>query len=204
MSMIDTTKAVAFALSLGLVAGAAVAQDTTQPAPTETPAAEAPATTPAAPAETPAAAQPADGPGSVYLKGTEGDWEMRCIRVEAGQTEPCQMYQLLKDDKGNSVAEISVFPLATGQKAVTGATVSVPLETLLTDNLVIQVDFGQTAHLPLYLVRPSELRRPRGLHRRGSGRAQGRQQGHDDHRAGDRPRPEGQSVDLAQGLYQVL
>jgi len=148
MSMIDTTKAVAFALSLGLVAGAAVAQDTTQPAQTETPAAEAPATTPAAQAETPASAQPADGPGSVYLKGTEGDWEMRCIRVEAGQTEPCQMYQLLKDDKGNSVAEISVFPLATGQKAVTGATVSVPLETLLTDNLVIQVDSGKPRIYP--------------------------------------------------------
>ncbi|WP_151717536.1 invasion associated locus B family protein [Gemmobacter serpentinus] len=158
MSMIDTTKAIALALSLGMTAGAAVAQDSTTPAApaAEAPAAEAPAvdaTTPAAPgSEAPAAPAPAaeapagaaapaaDGLGSVYLKGTEGDWQMRCIRVEADQIEPCQMYQLLKDKDGNSVAEVSLFPLPAGQQAVTGATISVPLETLLTANLTLQID----------------------------------------------------------------
>ena len=168
MSMIDTTKAVALALSLGMTAGVAVAQDsTTTPA---APAAEAPAvdaTTPAAPgSEAPAAAAPAaeapaaapaegaaaapaaDGLGSVYLKGTEGDWQMRCIRVEATQVEPCQMYQLLKDQSGNSVAEVSLFPLPKGQQAVTGATISVPLETLLTANLTLQIDKGKPRAYP--------------------------------------------------------
>jgi invasion protein IalB len=156
MSMIDTTKAVALALSLGMTAGVAIAQDstTTPSAPAAeapaaaapaAPAAEAPAATPAAPA---AQAPAADGLGSVYLKGTEGDWQMRCIRVEANQIEPCQMYQLLKDQSGNSVAEVSIFPLPKGQQAVTGATISVPLETLLTANLTLQIDKSKPRAYP--------------------------------------------------------
>lgn len=172
MSMIDTTKAVALALSLGMTAGVAVAQDsTTAPATTDAPATDAPAAeapaaapaaeAPAAPAaaapateapatEAPAAAEApaADGLGTVYLKGTEGDWEMRCIRVEATQIEPCQMYQLLKDKSGNSVAEVSIFPLPAGQQAIAGATISVPLETLLTANLSLQIDKSKPRAYP--------------------------------------------------------
>lgn len=134
MSMINATKALALTLSLGF-AGAAFAQETAQPA---APVAEAPAT------EAPAK----DGPGSVYVKETNDAWETRCIRVEEGQAEPCQIYQLLKDEKGTSVAEMALFPLPAGQKAVAGATVSVPLETLLTENLVLQVDANKARVYP--------------------------------------------------------
>lgn len=140
MPMIDATKALAVSLSLGALslglAGAAMAQDTAQPAaPAEQPAAEAPATA------APAAAAPAkDGPGSIYAKETNGAWETRCMRVPEGKTEPCQIYQLLKDAQGGDVAELAVFPLPAGEKAVAGATVSVPLETLLTARLVLQID----------------------------------------------------------------
>ena len=41
-------------------------------------------------------------------------WEQRCVRTEDG-ADPCQLYQLLKDADGNSVAEISMFSLPEGR-----------------------------------------------------------------------------------------
>lgn len=134
------SRQVAFALSLGLglaTGAAALAQ-------------EAPAEG-AAPAEgTPEAAAipdtglsmgqtPAEGPGSTYVKETHGAWELRCVRVAEG-TEPCQLYQLLKDGQGTSVAEIGLFTLPAGGEAAAGATIIAPLETLLTAGLRIGVD----------------------------------------------------------------
>jgi invasion protein IalB len=137
MPMIDATKALVLTLSLGL-SGAAFAQDaaapaTPAPAATETPA--APAAAPAAPA-----AEAQTGPGSIYVKEKSGAWEVRCMRVPEGNQEPCQIYQLLKDAQGGQVAEIAVFPMPEAEEAVAGATVSVPLETLLTARLTIQID----------------------------------------------------------------
>lgn len=137
MPMIDATKALVLTLSLGL-SGAAFAQDAaapTTPAPAVTETPTAPTAAPAAPA-----AEPANGPGSIYVKETSGAWEVRCMRVPEGNQEPCQIYQLLKDAQGGPVAEIAIFPLPAGEQAVAGATVSVPLETLLTARLTIQVD----------------------------------------------------------------
>ncbi|MFD1912923.1 invasion associated locus B family protein [Halodurantibacterium flavum] len=113
---------------------------------------------PATPAETteaPAAPAPVPGDlslgeeiggdeiGDAYVAETFGDWEMRCIRAPEGQ-DPCQLYQLLDDAEGNSVAEISLFSLPDGQQAAAGATIVTPLETLLTQQITLQVD-GATA-----------------------------------------------------------
>ncbi|PTE22393.1 invasion associated locus B family protein [Cereibacter changlensis JA139] len=141
MSITDLTRVCAITLSLGL-GTAAVAQET--PA---APAAEAPAAETAPAAEAPAdlnmgqtEGQPAaDGPGSTYVAATHGAWEQRCIRSEDG-SDPCQLYQLLKDKDGNSVAEISLFALPAGQQAAAGATIIAPLETLLTAQLSLKVD----------------------------------------------------------------
>lgn len=141
------------ALALSLVATlAATAQETTAPA-TETPATEAPAAD-APPADAPATAEElslgepaADGPGSTYTAATHGDWEQRCVRTEDG-SDPCQLYQLLKDATGNPVAEFSVFGLPPGQQAAAGATAIVPLETLLTQDLTFQVDAGTAKRYP--------------------------------------------------------
>lgn len=80
-----------------------------------------------------------------YIAETNGAWELQCLRLPEGQegTEPCQMYQLLKDQGGNSVAEISLFRIEGNGPVQAGATVVVPLETLLTEKLTIQVDAGQ-------------------------------------------------------------
>jgi invasion protein IalB len=79
--------------------------------------------------------------GQNYTLASFDAWEQNCVKSAEG-TDPCQMYQLLKDADGNPVAEFSMFPLPAGQKAAAGATIMVPLETLLTANLVIQVDGG--------------------------------------------------------------
>ena len=58
------------------------------------------------------------------------------------------MYKLLKDKDGNSVAEISLFDIPPGGQAVAGATVMVPLETLLTASLQIAIDGGKPKLYP--------------------------------------------------------
>ncbi|SNX73748.1 invasion protein IalB [Cereibacter ovatus] len=128
------------ALGLGL-AQAVWAQET--PAPDAAPAAEAGADALSMGKEQAAP----DGPGTVFVAATHGDWEQRCVRTEDG-ADPCQLYQLLKDGEGNSVAEISMFALPDGQKAAAGATIIAPLETLLTANLSLKIDAAQPKVYP--------------------------------------------------------
>jgi len=88
--------------------------------------------------------QNAEPAGSTYSRKAIGDWDLRCVRAKAGEQstmDPCQLYQLLKDDKGNSVAEISLFGLdVPNGPAVAGATIITPLETLLTREITITID----------------------------------------------------------------
>lgn len=80
-----------------------------------------------------------------YIKSTHGDWQLQCLQVPEGTDaeDPCQMYQLLQDGEGSSVAEVSVFRLANGGQVAAGGTFVVPLETLLTQKLSISIDGGQ-------------------------------------------------------------
>jgi invasion protein IalB len=146
--MTRQTTALALALCLGMIS-AAQAQEAAAPAPAaESPAAEAPAT----PVDDLSLGDPAgpapNGPGTTYIPATFDAWEQRCIRTEDG-SDPCQLYQLLKDAAGNSVAEISVFGLPPGQKAAAGATIVVPLETLLTEQLTLAVDAAPAKRYPI-------------------------------------------------------
>jgi len=76
-----------------------------------------------------------------YVKETFTDWALQCIEVQDAD-DVCQMYQLLTDGSGASVAEVSIFKLANGGQAVAGGTFVVPLETLLTQKLTVAVDGG--------------------------------------------------------------
>lgn len=78
---------------------------------------------------------------SVYLAASFDAWQQRCMKKEDG-ADPCELYQLLKDETGNPVAEISFFTLPEGSQAVIGANILAPLETLLTANLRIGIDAG--------------------------------------------------------------
>ncbi|WP_136443601.1 invasion associated locus B family protein [Pacificoceanicola onchidii] len=91
-------------------------------------------------ADTDAPAQP--GQPQTYIKETFNDWSLQCLQIEEAE-DVCQMYQLLKDEAGASVAEVSIFKLNNGGRAVAGGTFVVPLETLLTQKLSVSVDGGQ-------------------------------------------------------------
>lgn len=152
------------------IAGAAgaMAQTSETPAPAA-PAAEAPAATPAPAAEpaAPAAAAPAtttEAPaaaapaatgepqvGQTYAKSTQGDWTLRCMKTQNGK-DPCELYQLLKDKDGASVAEASVLPM-TGQVSAVITFVS-PLETDLQAGLGLQIDSGKASRYPFMLCAP--------------------------------------------------
>lgn len=148
------TPGLALALALGLAAPPAPAQAQEQPAATEAPDA-------------------GPQPGQTYLRAAHGDWEQRCIAeapnaqsdaqadvqadvqadAQAGRPpERCQLYQLLRDETGNAVAEVMLFALAAPQgPAVAGATIIVPLETLLTEELRMVVDDGAIRTYPFAL-----------------------------------------------------
>lgn len=76
-----------------------------------------------------------------YIRDQYGDWQLQCFRTDAGE-DPCQMYQLLREEGGNPVAEFSLFKLPGNSQAVAGATIAVPLGTLLPEGLKIAVDGG--------------------------------------------------------------
>ena len=144
-----------------MLATVASAQETTTPAPvvpaapaTDAPAADV-ATPPPAATDDLALGKPVteDGIGSTYVEATHGDWEQRCVRTEDG-SNPCQLYQLLRDETKNPVAEFSVFGLPKGGQAMAGATAVVPLETLLTAEVTLQVDGGAAKKYPFSWCSP--------------------------------------------------
>lgn len=141
------TTGTTLALLLALAAAPLAAQTT------ETPAeGTAPVAADAASADNLALGQEVgagDGPGSNYTAATFEAWEQRCVRTEAG-VDPCQLYVLLKDKDGNSVAEFTMFNLPQGSEgpAVAGATFIAPLETLLTAGMQLQIDAGKPKAYP--------------------------------------------------------
>lgn len=78
-------------------------------------------------------------PGDTYIRETFQDWSLRCVVVEDAD-DLCQMYQLLSDGNGSPVAEFTMFRLPEGSQAAAGATIVVPLETALAEQLAIKVD----------------------------------------------------------------
>lgn len=113
-----------FCAGLPLVAGAAFAQDSALPSRDDVEV------------------------GSPYLREQFTDWELRCVRQDEGDIEPCQMYQLLRNEAGNPVAEFTLIALPKSSPARAGATVVSPLETLLTENVLLGVDQGDVKRYP--------------------------------------------------------
>ena len=127
-----------FLIALLAQTNVALAQEATQEAPQE-------AETETPPADDLNLGEPV-GPqvGEPFVRDTFGDWALRCIKAPDGNPDPCNLYQLLSNTDGVAVAEFNIFPLPEGARAAAGATIVVPLETLLTQQLTIAVD-GQNA-----------------------------------------------------------
>lgn len=130
---------------------AADAEPATAPAEAEAAPADAES---AAPAEGEAEAAATDEPqvGAYYVKATHTDWTIRCIKAQEGLPDPCELYQLLQDEQGNSVAEITLIPL-TGEAAA-GATFVAPLETDLVRGMGLQIDNSQPRAYPFNFCAP--------------------------------------------------
>jgi len=77
--------------------------------------------------------------GDYYAKGSFGDWTLRCLKTEQAQ-DPCQLFQLMHTPDGSPVAEYNLNPVQSDGLVIAGANVITPLETLLTQQLTIQVD----------------------------------------------------------------
>ena len=151
--MTDLKKLLCTAGALAILAGAGDAQNAAGPLPQTGPVAPAPAT----PAPSGSAngdlsmgetVTQNEGPGTTYTTGVYGDWEARCVRASEGQQDRCELYQLLDDEAGNSVAEISLFGLPANQPAAAGATIVTPLLTLLTQQITLQIDEGTAKRYP--------------------------------------------------------
>lgn len=92
--------------------------------------------------------QPENRVGSIYVDEVFGDWEKRCVRSTDGN-DRCQLYQLIQDSNGSPVAEFTTSPLEAPEgQAVAGGTIITPLETLLTGQLRLAVDSGETKVYP--------------------------------------------------------
>lgn len=158
---------------LGLAHAQEPAEQTPPPvtAPSDAPAADAAATPapdaaaapapagdtaaePAAPAAGDTAAaegQTENAVGSYYTKTTHGDWQLRCLRTQDGK-DPCELYQLLRDDQQTPVAEVSVIPF-TGDAAAVLNFVA-PLETDLQAGMGLQIDSGKASRYPFIVCAP--------------------------------------------------
>lgn len=141
------TTSIALALLLALAGAPLTAQTTDAPA-ADTKAAAADSAT----GENLAMGQEvgaSNGPGSTYTQASFEAWEQRCVRSETG-SDPCQLYLLLKDKDGNSVAEFTIFNLPKGGEgpAVAGANFIAPLETLLTAGMTLQIDSAKPKAYP--------------------------------------------------------
>lgn len=170
MPVATLVPAAAAALACTLLAGAALAQTPT-PAPrpvqpaapaaaSEAPPSEA-AATEAAADEAPAGIGAANdlslgevveddaaAPGSQYVAAEFGDWQMTCVRSGL-EADPCELYQLLREANGNSIAEIRMIGLPPGSgEAVAGASIVTPLETYLPAQITLRVDAGQAKRYP--------------------------------------------------------
>lgn len=123
--------------------------------PSAPPASDVPPASDAPPAAD-AAAAPTDNAdpqvGQYYAKSTDDDWTTRCLKAEQGK-DPCELYQLLQDDEGNSVAEMTVIPLTNGDVAA-GATLVAPLETDLIQGLGFAVGNAEPNGYPFSFCAP--------------------------------------------------
>lgn len=159
MSTSDTTRSLARTLALAtglgfaIVTGAA-AQEATTP----------PAATPPMPTDLSMGQEVSNGPGPIptpetaaigetYLQANFETWEQRCVKTEDG-SDPCQLYQMLKDEAGGPMAEVMIFDLPEGSQAAAGATIVVPLETLLTANLQLTIDTSKAKIYPFTFCVP--------------------------------------------------
>ena len=73
-----------------------------------------------------------------YIKERFKNWSLKCIKP-VNSIERCEANQIIFNQKQQPVAEISIIKLPRGQVATAAATIIVPLETILSEGLVLAI-----------------------------------------------------------------
>ena len=73
-----------------------------------------------------------------YIKERFENWTLKCIKP-VNSVERCEANQIIFNQKKQPVAEISIIKLPKGQVAAAAATIIVPLETILSEGLVLAI-----------------------------------------------------------------
>lgn len=147
MQKLLLTTLVAFSLSLNSVS---FAQETTTTA-NEQPASEANTEDATAKSEDqtfPVSEDPKDKIGAEYIAEEHDDWKIVCISTGKGNKPNCRAFQLLKDESGGPVAELSILALSGDGKAAAGVNFVTPLGTLLSAQVAMRVDAGDAKRYP--------------------------------------------------------
>ncbi len=77
--------------------------------------------------------------GEQYAKEESGDWTITCLKTEDGN-DPCLLQQILSGEEGQPIANVSINKLPEGSAAVAGASLTVPLETMLQAQVALSID----------------------------------------------------------------
>jgi invasion protein IalB len=96
----------------------------------------------------PVSEDPKDKIGAEYIAEEHGDWKIVCISTGKGNKPNCRVFQLLKDESGGAVAELSLLALSGESKAVAGVNFVTPLGTLLSAQVAMRVDAGDAKRYP--------------------------------------------------------
>ena len=73
-----------------------------------------------------------------YIKERFENWSLKCIKP-VNSIERCEANQIIFNQNQQPVAEISIIKLPKGQVAAAAATIIVPLETILSEGLVLAI-----------------------------------------------------------------
>lgn len=147
MQKILLTTLVAISLS---ISSASFSQETTTTA-SEQPAAETTTENATANSEDqtfPVSEDPKNKIGAEYVAEEHDDWKIVCISTGEGNKPNCRVFQLLKDESGGPVAELSILVLSGDGKAAAGVNFVTPLGTLLSAQVAMRVDAGEAKRYP--------------------------------------------------------
>ena len=86
--------------------------------------------------------------GKDFIKEEHADWKVLCTIVGEGKAPNCRLFQVLEDNTGGAVAELSIIALSEKAQAEAGVNFVSPLGTLLTSQLSMRIDSGQVKRYP--------------------------------------------------------
>ena len=70
---------------------------------------------------------------TTYKKAEYGDWILRCVRANS-KKDPCELFQLLRDNNGSPVVEFTMLDFEPNSNVVAVANIMTPLRHYLLPN----------------------------------------------------------------------